>query len=81
LNTKSLLSLLPAGLVAEQVTVTPDLVSVFARGETAAAQCPVCNNPSRRVHSRYRRRVGDLPWLGTASPARTGSDPSALCVN
>jgi transposase len=34
-----------------QVTSTQALVS-----------CPVCRFPTRRVHSRYGRRVADLPW-------------------
>ena len=25
--------------------------------------CPLCGVPSRRVHSRYRRRALDLPWF------------------
>ncbi len=24
--------------------------------------CPLCGTPSGRVHSRYTRRLGDLPW-------------------
>jgi transposase len=27
-------------------------------------RCPSCSRPSRRVHSRYRRRLNDLPWEG-----------------
>jgi transposase len=26
--------------------------------------CPICGRRSRRVHSRYRRRLSDLPWEG-----------------
>ena len=25
--------------------------------------CPLCGGPSRRIHSRYRRRALDLPWF------------------
>src|SRR5439155_10719234 len=28
----------------------------------AEARCPACGLGSRRVHSRYVRRVADLPW-------------------
>jgi transposase len=28
------------------------------------ARCPRCHQPSTRKHSRYGRRVADLPWLG-----------------
>nr|WP_244442550.1 ISL3 family transposase [Azospirillum lipoferum] len=28
------------------------------------AACPLCHCPSARVHSRYSRHLGDLPWQG-----------------
>ena len=28
------------------------------------ASCPLCQRPSRRVHSGYTRQVADLPWAG-----------------
>ncbi len=28
----------------------------------AFSACPLCGTPSGRVHSRYSRRLGDLPW-------------------
>ncbi|MBP2295261.1 transposase [Azospirillum rugosum] len=61
---KSLLSLLPPGLAVDHVTVAHDRVVVAVRARAAAAACPVCRRPSRRVHSRYSRRLGDLPWQG-----------------
>jgi transposase len=33
-----------------------------AAGE--ASHCPECHQESRRIHSRYRRRLSDLPWEG-----------------
>jgi transposase len=63
---KSLLSLLPVGLVVDRVTVVPDRVVVAVRARAAASSCPDCRRPSRRVHSRYVRRLGDLPWQGRA---------------
>ncbi|SRR6266567_6673112 len=33
-----------------------------ATGE--ASHCPGCRQESRRIHSRYRRRLSDLPWEG-----------------
>jgi len=24
--------------------------------------CPVCNQPTHRIHSRYERKLTDLPW-------------------
>lgn len=61
---KSLLSLLPVGLAVDRVTVAPDRVVVAVRARAAAGSCPTCRRPSRRVHSRYVRRLGDLPWQG-----------------
>ena len=61
---KSLLSLLPPGLVVERVVVAPDRVVVTARARAASTSCPVCRRRSRRVHSRYVRHLSDLPWQG-----------------
>lgn len=30
-----------------------------------SAACPVCGRSSRRIHSRYARKIADLPWHGT----------------
>lgn len=30
----------------------------------AGSVCPECRQASRRIHSRYRRRLSDLPWEG-----------------
>ena len=55
-----------AGEVAlDQLMVESDarLVMVLrATGE--ASHCPECRGESRRIHSRYRRRLSDLPWEG-----------------
>lgn len=64
---KSLLSLLPSGLVVERVVVAPDRVVVAVRARAATATCPLCQRRSCRVHSRYVRRLGDLPWQGRVS--------------
>ncbi len=61
---KSLLSLLPVGLAVDRVAVAHDRVVVAVRARAAAASCPVCRRRSRRVHSRYVRRLGDLPRQG-----------------
>ncbi|WP_429641973.1 transposase family protein, partial [Skermanella aerolata] len=60
----SLLSLLPAGLAVEQVVVNSDRVLVSVHARAATASCPLCRRRSRRVHSRYIRHLGDLPWQG-----------------
>lgn len=32
--------------------------------QSSTATCPRCGQTARRVHSRYRRMVNDLPWVG-----------------
>lgn len=61
---KSLLPLIPAGLFVDRVAATPDRVSIFARATAAGGICPTCGRASQRLHSRYLRRLGDLPWQG-----------------
>jgi transposase len=31
---------------------------------TPSAACPLCDQPSARLHSHYRLRLADLPWQG-----------------
>lgn len=61
---KSLLSVLPAGLVVDRVSVEADRVAVTAHVRAAKAACPLCRRPFLRVYSRYSRHLGDLPWQG-----------------
>jgi transposase len=61
---KYALPFLPADLVVEQVLPDPDRVVVVCRARSVAASCPVCGQISSRVHSRYRRKLADLPWQG-----------------
>jgi transposase len=61
---KSLLSLLPVGLAVDRIAVIHDRVVVTVHARAGAAPCPDCRRLSRRVHSRYLRRLGDLPWQG-----------------
>lgn len=43
---------------------TSERVVIEAVPRPASAECPVCDLPSRRVHSLYRRVLHDLPWQG-----------------
>lgn len=61
---KCVLSLIPAGLVVDQILPTPDLVTIMTSPRQEASPCPVCAQPSSRIHSRYQRTLGDLPWQG-----------------
>jgi transposase len=53
-------------LQLEQVVLEPQTVVFVLRTVAAAALCPDCGQLSDRVHSRYRRRLTDLPAQGRA---------------
>ena len=61
---KRLLPLIPAGLLVQQVLPSSDHLTIVATPRAPLAACPGCAVPSRRVHSRYDRTLGDLPWQG-----------------
>jgi transposase len=56
--------LLPAGLVIEQVGFDRRQIEISAKAAKSWAACPACGTRSGRVHSRYRRRLADLPAQG-----------------
>jgi transposase len=47
------------GLEADAQTITIRVATTAAE-----AACPLCRHPSTKMHSRYLRRVADLPWVG-----------------
>jgi transposase len=57
-------SLIPSGLIVERIDQVDNTIVVTARAGIQAVMCPLCSSPSRRVHSRYVRRVSDLPCSG-----------------
>jgi hypothetical protein len=63
------LSLLPAavGLSVDGVAIADSAVTLFLRTTSGTADCPLCGRLSRHVHSRYARRVNDLPYQGRAT--------------
>src|SRR3954447_3882015 len=62
--TKRILPLIPGGLVVDQALPEPDRVVIVARSRLPTSTCPNCHVLSSRVHSRYERRLADLPWQG-----------------
>ena len=62
------LNLLPDAAQLEFISLTIDHVTheITATAATTVvkALCPLCQQPSRRVHSRYRRQWADLPCCG-----------------
>ena len=47
-----------------QVLPAPDHVTILTTPQPATAICPDCGTSSHRIHSRYERTLGDLPWQG-----------------
>ena len=57
-------SLIPAGLVVESIAESEGTIVVMACSGRQESACPLCGRISDRVHSRYARRVSDLPCAG-----------------
>jgi transposase len=52
------------------VRATENSITLAARTSSRVAFCPVCAKRSVRVHSRYTRRLADLPWQGVPVTVR-----------
>ena len=48
-----------AGVVIEQITRVDGVIEIGASARGSTAVCPGCGERSRRVHSRYERRLAD----------------------
>ncbi|MGY3132263.1 transposase [Bradyrhizobium sp. USDA 4501] len=57
-------NLVPSGFVVESAYFEGDKAVIAVRASGSVGLCPSCGTVSRRVHSRYRRRVTDLPLSG-----------------
>lgn len=57
-------TLTPAGLAVDGIEIRAAKIIVMARPSTKMATCPECGAVSGRIHSRYRRRLIDLPAHG-----------------
>jgi transposase len=56
----------PNLLRLERVQSEPDRITLIVKTAPRPALCPRCHSPSAHLHSRYVRRLADLPWLGIA---------------
>jgi transposase len=56
--------LLPAGLLVDHVSLDRRQIAISARSASGWATCPCCGSRSRKVHSRFRRHLADLPAHG-----------------
>ena len=57
-------SVIPSGLAIEGVRLDAGLILITASAISATGACPLCESLSRRGHSRYMRRLSDLPCAG-----------------
>jgi transposase len=57
-------SLVPPGFVVESAADDQDGVLLRVRSARASTSCPKCGTESARIHSRYFRRLADLPMAG-----------------
>src|SRR5207249_1570499 len=64
LDTASLLLSLPEGIFISSVRATTTELVVHIACRRLCAGCPVCQQPSERVHGQYGRTVADLPCAG-----------------
>ena len=57
-------ALIPSGVVLESVEEADTATVITVRPSVLMVECPACGSASRRVHSRYRRTLADLPLGG-----------------
>ena len=57
-------AIVPPGFLVDRVLLDGVMTTIEARGVGATGQCPDCHLASERVHSRYQRRLADLPLAG-----------------
>lgn len=58
-------TVLPPGFVVRQIRAEPDQpITLELDAAAPQACCPLCQQASCRVHSRYARTLHDLPWSG-----------------
>lgn len=57
-------NLVPRGFVVDDAVMDGTTALITVRAVAKANACPGCGTRSERVHSRYRRRLADLPIAG-----------------
>jgi transposase len=57
-------ALVPLGFVVENATYDGAATVITVRRASRSSLCPRCGTSSERIHSRYLRRVADLPLAG-----------------
>jgi transposase len=57
----------PDLLELDKISLSLEAIILIVKTVQQAASCPRCQTPSRQIHSRYIRKVADLPWAGNAA--------------
>lgn len=55
---------IPEQLHVDEISFEGNLLIIYASTASPVAVCPLCEQPSRRVHGYYSRTLADLPWCG-----------------
>src|SRR5262252_3589450 len=63
-DTASLLFSFPVDIIISSIRTTTTEVVLHLASRRPCATCPLCEQPSERVHGRYARTVADLPCAG-----------------
>ncbi len=56
--------LIPPSLHVDALLVADDAVTIRAISESTNVRCPLCGDPTDRIHSRFTRILADVPWAG-----------------
>ena len=56
----------PTYLHLLQLEAEGKVITVTMKTTAEAVQCPVCESRCEQIHSKYVRRLADLPWMGCA---------------
>jgi len=56
----------PSRVRLDYLSAYDDVITMVITTKADEAHCPLCDQPSTRVHSTYTRIAADLPWNGVA---------------
>lgn len=65
MNTATLLAD-PAAIKLTYLRSAADSITIVVKTVLPHSSCPLCGSDSKHVHSRYMRRIADLPWQGVS---------------
>ena len=59
-------ALIPPGFIIERASTLGTVMTIVVVSASTPNCCPVCGTASHRTHSRYVRKIADLPLAGCA---------------